>query len=377
MSKPKRSDKDGNKGRKEVEVTEVIVTEKISERRKDRDHDCDKHHPHHGCGCHCDHCHHGKHCGSKGCGKTGGSKGSGGTYTGPTATPYLLIPSSPADNGTRPITPVAAAVMNNSIQAVITNPTVASGWAGYEVQLTCIVGDLGVMRCAAGIAEFYVGGQFSVSNAGHEGLTPAQVKANAQLVGYAGFQVPPGGAAVVACQKLWTPGSSSAAKKGVLVQAYDFFTDPMTAPFDAIDDRHVARNDQVSFIVSAGTVTLKGTFLFDLDAGVEPLQPGVDLAPTDIWWNRITVAGEAQMTPQNGASIINLGVVDFSSLIAANLQGLAFTSTPINGSNDATNQLVVGDVFAVKTNSGNLAKVLVLSYGYDIVIQWVTYLPPL
>ena len=124
-------------------------------------------------------------------------------------------------------------------------------------------------------------------------------------------------------------------------------------------------------------MTLKGTFLFDLDAGVEPLQPGVDLAPTDIWWNRITVAGEAQMTPQNGASIINLGVVDFSSLIAANLQGLAFTSTPINGSNDATNQLVVGDVFAVKTNSGNLAKVLVLSYGYDIVIQWVTYLPPL
>jgi len=376
MSKRKRPDKDGGKGREEVEVTEIIVTAKI-----DHDHDHDHHHRH-DCGCHCDGCHHGDHCGSKGCGKgkTGG-KGSGGTYTGPTATPFLLIPLSPTDTGARPPNPVAQAVMNNSIQAIITNPTVSNGWAGFEVQLTCIVGDLGVMRCAAGIAEFYVGDQFSVSNAGHESLTPAQVKANAQLVGYAGFQVPPGGASVVACQKLWTPGSANAAKKGVLVQAYDFFTDPMTAPFDAIHDRHVARNDQVSFIVSAGTATLKGTFLFDLDAGVESL-PGVNPAAEDIWWNQITdpVGGlptKAQMTPENGASIINLGAVNFSSLTAANLQALAFALTPIIGNNDATNQLVTGDVFAVKTNSGNLAKVQVVAYGYNMVIQWVTYPPPL
>ena len=365
MSKPKRPDKD----RQKVVVEEVVVTEVVV---------CDKrHHRHHDCGCHCDPCHHGKHCHRKGCGKTGGKtggKGSNGTYTGPTATPYLLIPSSPTDTGARPI-PVAQAVMNNSIQAVITNPTVGNGWTGYAVQLSCVVGDLGVMRCAAGIAEFYVGDKFSVSNAGHESLTLAQVKANAQLVGYAGFQVPPGGASVVACQKLWTPGSANAAKKGVLVQAYDFFTDRLTAPFDAIDDRHVARNDQLSFVVSAGTATLKGTFLFDLDAGVESL-PGTDLAPMDIWWEQMTV-GTAQMTPNGGASTINLGAVNFSSLSAANLQALAYGSTPIDGNNDATNQLVTGDVFAVKTTSGNLAKVLVVSYGYNMVIQWVTYLPPL
>jgi hypothetical protein len=347
----------------------------------DHDHDCDKRHRH-DCGCHCDRCHHGDHCSSKGCGKTGGKtggKGSGGTYTGPTATPFLLIPSSPTDTGARPI-PVAQAVMNSSIQAVVTNPTVANGWAGFAVQLTCVVGDLGVMRCAAGIAEFYVGDQFSVSNAGHEGLTAAQVKANAQLVGYAGFQVPPGGASVVACQKLWTPGSANAAKKGVLVQAYDFFTDRMTAPFNAIDDRHVARNDQVSFIVSAGSATLKGTYMFDLDAGVEQVT-GAPLPSADIWWEQITdpvgaLPTKAKMTPQNGATIINLGAVNFSSLTAPNLQALAFALTPIVGNNDATNQLVTGDVFAVKTNGGNLAKVQVVSYGYDMVIQWVTSLTP-
>jgi hypothetical protein len=354
---------------KKVVVEEIVVVAETTRRR----------HSHH-CGCDCDRCHHGHHCCSKKCGKHGGGKGSNGTYKGPTATPYLLIPSSPTDTGARPI-PVAQAVMNNSIQAIITNPTAANGWASYAVQLTCVVGDLGVMRCAAGLAEFYVGAQFSASNAAHETLTPAQVKANAQLVGYNGFQVPPGGAAVVACQKLWTPGSASAAQKGVLVQAYDFFTDRLTAPFDAIDDRHVARNDQVSFVVSAGTVTLKGTYLFDLDAGVESL-PGQNPPAEDIWWNQITdpVGGmptTAQMTPQNGATIVNLGAVNFSSLTAVNLQALAYALTPIDGNNDATNQLVTGDVFAVKTNGGNLAKVQVVTYAYNMVIQWVTYLPPL
>jgi len=100
------------------------------------------------------------------------------------------------------------------------------------------------MGCFAGLAEFYVGDQFSVWNAGQEGLTPTHVKAGAQLVGSAGFHVPAGGTAMVHCSKLWKPASANAAKKGLLVQAYDFFTDRLTAPFDAVDDRHVGRNDQ-------------------------------------------------------------------------------------------------------------------------------------
>src|SRR5206468_866569 len=63
----------------------------------------------------------------------------------------------------------------------------------------------------------------------------------------------------------------------------------------------------------------------------------------------------------------------FNTLTADNLQHLTYTSTPINGSNDPGNKLFVGDVFAVTTDKGNLAKVKVVSYGYDITIQWVTY----
>ena len=47
------------------------------------------------------------------------------------------------------------------------------------------------------------------------------------------------------CPNLWTPGSADAAQKGVLAQISDLLTDPMTAPFDGIGDRHVARNDGV------------------------------------------------------------------------------------------------------------------------------------
>jgi hypothetical protein len=275
-------------------------------------------------------------------------------------------------------------VNNNSVQANITNPTVGTGWTDFEIQLSCIVADLGVMGCAAGLAEFYVGDQFSAWNPGHEGLTAAQVKANAQLIGYASFQVPPGGTATITCKNAWKPGSSNAARKGVLVQIYDFFTDRMTAPFDAIDDRHVARNDQAisSMIVSQGTATLKVKLPFDLDAGVQsvPGGPGADI----LWVHMMTGGGTGPgniewvrlMTPQNSAGIINLGAVDFSSLTAANLQTLAYATTPIVGTDDATNKLVTGDVFAVRTTNGNYAKVLVVTYGQALLIQWVTYAPP-
>jgi uncharacterized repeat protein (TIGR01451 family) len=117
-------------------------------------------------------------------------------------------------------------------------------------------------------------------------------------------------------------------------------------------------------VVAQNTTTLLGTNRLNLDSSSS--------AP-DIWWNQID-AVQRQMTPVNGAGIYNLGTgVVFANLTMADLKTLPYTSTPINGNADATNQLVTGDVFAVHTNDGNYAKVLVTSYGYDIGLQWVTY----
>ena len=57
------------------------------------------------------------------------------------------------------------------------------------------------------------------------------------------------------------------------------------------------------------------------------------------------------------------------------LKALTYGTDPINGSDDATNLLVPGDVFAVLTSEGNYAKVLVVEYGRLLTIQWVTYQP--
>ena len=121
-------------------------------------------------------------------------------------------------------------------------------------------------------------------------------------------------------------------------------------------------------IVSQGTALLKGTFTFDLETGVE----GGPSANVDIWWDQQTTVLR-QMVPKNSAKILNLGVVDFNSITASGLQHLTYSTTPIPGNDNATNKLVPGDVFAVLTNKGNYSKVKVITYGYNLEIQWVTY----
>lgn len=121
-------------------------------------------------------------------------------------------------------------------------------------------------------------------------------------------------------------------------------------------------------IVSSGNAVLHGTWLFDFDAGTE-----VNMGPAaDVWWEQKT-AILREMVRQNGATLVNLGPVDFNSLTPDTLSSLIYDTAPIVGNNDATNKLVIGDVFAVHTTTGNYAKVKVLTYGYDLHIQWVTY----
>ena len=121
-------------------------------------------------------------------------------------------------------------------------------------------------------------------------------------------------------------------------------------------------------IVSSGTAVLHGTWHFDFDAGVQVSGgPGAD-----VWWEQKT-AILRDLVPQNGAMLANVGHVGFGSITPDTLSSLTYTTTPIVGNNDATNQLTTNDVFAVRTSSGNYAKVKVVAYGYDLQLQWVTY----
>jgi hypothetical protein len=127
----------------------------------------------------------------------------------------------------------------------------------------------------------------------------------------------------------------------------------------------VRDGDSKATVVSSGTGTIPGTFLFDVDTGAVT-QTGADL----FWRQRTDVL--RQMEPQGTATIVNLGVRDFDSITGTELSKLNYSAAPIPANDDATNQLVNGDVFAVHSTDGNFAKVKVLSYGRNLGVQWVT-----
>lgn len=121
-------------------------------------------------------------------------------------------------------------------------------------------------------------------------------------------------------------------------------------------------------IVSSGTAVLHGTWFFDFDTGAQ-VSGG---ASADVWWEQKT-AILRDLVPQNSAALANLGHVNFAAITPDTLSSLTYSTTPIDGNNDATNKLTTNDVFAVRTSSGNYAKVKVVAYGYDLQLQWVTY----
>jgi hypothetical protein len=121
-------------------------------------------------------------------------------------------------------------------------------------------------------------------------------------------------------------------------------------------------------IVSSGTGVLHGTWHFDFDAGAQV----TNVAAADVWWEQKT-AVLRELVPQHGAALVNLGAVNFASITPDTLASLTYSNASIIGNNDATNKLKTNDVFAVRTSSGNYAKVKVVAYGYDLQLQWVTY----
>jgi serine/threonine protein kinase len=118
-------------------------------------------------------------------------------------------------------------------------------------------------------------------------------------------------------------------------------------------------------IISQSTGTIPASSQFSFDSGTA-------VSSGDVLWNIIDTI-QRQMVPQGSATIVNLGSVNFDALSFTDLQTESYGQTPIDGNNDSSNQLVNGDVFAVHTIGGNYAKVMVVTYGQDIQIQWVTY----
>ncbi|MEN0003154.1 MAG: hypothetical protein AAF798_03385 [Bacteroidota bacterium] len=118
------------------------------------------------------------------------------------------------------------------------------------------------------------------------------------------------------------------------------------------------------------SLLLEGTFSLDLDSG------GItSTIKSDIFWAMRT-STQREMVPVNGSEIAYLGDISYEQLSGAELARLPYTTDPISANNDATNKLFNGAVFAVRTQSGQHAKVQVVSYGRDIELRFTTYRLP-
>jgi len=194
----------------------------------------------------------------------------------PVLTPFLVVPCRPGDPGARPL-PASLAFYSDAIGWTVSNPGAAGGWRDFQLQVWCAVANLGPVASPAAMIEFYTGTDIAMRHKRHALLTPAEVKAHVQLLGRASFTAPPGAVTTVRCPTLWVPGSYRDAVQGILVQVRDLFTDPWTAPFDAINDRHVGRNDD----------TMPLAWNTGVDFNAAPLAPGA----SDQHWEIVAAPG--------------------------------------------------------------------------------------
>ena len=118
-------------------------------------------------------------------------------------------------------------------------------------------------------------------------------------------------------------------------------------------------------VLCSSPATVEGTFHLD----VESCSGGTS---GDVWWEQIDAVNR-RLVPQNGAMLANLHTASFDSVSSQQLRSLSYSSTPIDGSNNAANQLIRGTVVAVRTRGGHYGKVRVDSYGYKLGVTVTTY----
>lgn len=63
----------------------------------------------------------------------------------------------------------------------------------------------------------------------------------------------------------------------------------------------------------------------------------------------------------------------FSLVSLDDIQAATLSTDQIDGNDDETNQLPTGTILLYQTGAGRYGKLLIASYGYTLVLDWVTY----
>jgi hypothetical protein len=119
-------------------------------------------------------------------------------------------------------------------------------------------------------------------------------------------------------------------------------------------------------VYSEGQLEVRGTWHCNLDAGAQS-QVGADF-----WWEQGTSI-KRYLTPENGAGFFVIGIRDFASLSYRDIEHLQYSAQKIDGSDALDNNIPQGTVVAYRTSEGRLGKFVVVNYGHNLTIRWVTY----
>lgn len=145
--------------------------------------------------------------------------------------------------------------------------------------------------------------------------------------------------------------------------------DPDPDPKDSLPDNKP--DNLPDIILSKGDrLTIKGTFNYDLDLGIQDSDNDVDF-----WWEQVTEK-ERYLTPRYNAAFKVLGDRGLDDINLKFLKALNYSKSKIRANNDNSNQLTPGTVVAYKTGKGNFGVMKVISYGYNMKIKWKTFQTP-
>lgn len=112
---------------------------------------------------------------------------------------------------------------------------------------------------------------------------------------------------------------------------------------------------------------LKGTWTWDVDADVDGGGPNADI------WYRIVNELEHYLEPQNGAALAHVSK-SFGEVTLSDLQGIKYGSGRLaTQDEDDLNALNVGDVIALRTSTGQYAKMEVAGYEQFTASDGITY----
>ena len=126
---------------------------------------------------------------------------------------------------------------------------------------------------------------------------------------------------------------------------------------------------------SNGRLIIRGTYFYDLDAGVEIDTAGhyeVDRTKADFQWEIVDNLRRF-FNPANGATFFVVGGKEFESVRWSDMEHFPYSTERIRADNDNANQIPPGTVVAYKTNEGRLGKLIIDEYGLNLTIRWRTY----